>query len=122
MQGLCKPGTEAGHQVQSCLSDLGAIGKLREDSLDLVITAPGMPAIDGLDVLKEAKQLCPFSEVIVTNAYARLESLVEVMELGACDCIPKTLNIDEIRDAMQVALDRVVERRRRGREDGSRAV
>jgi len=81
-----------------------------------------MPAIDGLDVLTEARQLDPFCELIVITGYARPESLVEVMELGACDCIPKTLNIDEIRDAMRVGLDRVVERRRRGRKDGSRAV
>jgi diguanylate cyclase (GGDEF)-like protein len=100
--------TRVGHQVQTCLSGREAIAKLREGSVDLVITDLKMPAVDGLSVLREAKQLDPFCEVIIITAYGSVESAVEVMKLGAYDYIAKPFNIEHVR----VVVDKAIEKRR----------
>lgn len=102
----------AGHQVRSCLTGQEAMARLKEDSFDLVITDLSLPVIDGLDVLRKAKELDPFCEVIVVTGHTNLESVVEVMKVGASDCIGKPSNIVEIRDDIIVAVDEALERRR----------
>ena len=106
---------EAGHQVQSCLSGQEAMPKLKEDSFDLVITDLSPPAIDGLEVLRQAKRLDPTCEVIVVTGHTNPKSVVEVMRLGACDCIGKPSDMHEIKDDITVAVDKALERRRRAR-------
>lgn len=104
----------AGHHVESCLSGQEAIAKLKEGSFDLVITDLKMPGVDGLDVLREAKELDPRCEVIVITAYDSVESAVEAMKLGAYDCMVKPFNIDQIR----MVLDKALEKWRLVRVDG----
>lgn len=110
--------TEAGHQVQSCLSGQEAMAKLKQDSFDLVITDLSMSDVGGLMVLRKAREVDPFCEVIVITGHAPLQSSVEVMNLAAYDCIPNTLSIDEIKDEIKIATDKAIERRRRIRADG----
>ncbi len=110
--------TEAGYQIQTCLSGEEAITKLTEGSFDLVITGLSMSNVDGVEVLRRAKESDPFCEVIVMANHASVQSVVEVMKLGAHDCIPNTLNADEKRDAIRVAVDTALERRRRVWIDG----
>jgi len=108
----------AGHQAQSCLSSQEAIAKLKEDPFDLVITDLKMPGIHGLDILREAKELDPFCEVIVITACASVESAVEAMKLGACDYISRPFNVDQMRRVV----DKAVEKRRLLRVDGSTEI
>lgn len=89
--------TEAGHKVQSCLSGRVAMAKLKQSSPDFVDMDLSMPSIDGSDVLKKAQELGPVCEVIVITGHAAPQSVVQVMNLGACGCIRKRLDIDEIR-------------------------
>lgn len=109
---------EAGYQVQTCLSGEEAITRVKKGSFDLVITGLGMSKVDGVEVLRRAKESDPFCEVIVMAGHASLESIVEVMKLGAYDCIPKTLNVDGKTDAIRIAVDTALERRRRVSLDG----
>lgn len=108
----------AGHHVESCLRGQEAIAKLKEAPFDLVITDLRMPDVDGLDILRKAKELDPFCEVIIITAYASVESAVEVMRLGAYDYISKPFNIDEI----SIVVDKALEKRRLVRVDGLTGV
>jgi diguanylate cyclase (GGDEF)-like protein len=105
---------DAGYQVQSCVSGQEAIIKLSNSSFDVVITDLSMSSIDGAEVLTRARESDPFCEVIVVTGHAPLESVAEVMKLGAYDCISKTFDIDRIRPV----LDEAIDRRRRVRIDG----
>jgi len=97
-----------GHDVHISLGGQDAIVRLEEDSFDLVITDLKMPGVDGVGVLRKAKELDPLCEVIVITAYASVESAVEVMKVGAYDYISKPFNIDHIR----LVVDKAIEKRR----------
>lgn len=105
-----------GHDVHISLGGQDAIAKLEEDSFDLVITDLKMPGVDGVGVLRRAKELDPLCEVIVITAYASVESAVEVMKLGAYDYISKPFNIDRIR----LVVDKAMEKRSLLRAAGER--
>lgn len=105
-----------GHQVEMCLGGQDAIVKLEKDSFDLVITDLKMPGVDGMGVLRKAKELDPFCEVVVITAYASVESAVEVMKLGAYDYISKPFNVDRI----SIVVDKALEKRRLLRAAGER--
>jgi len=107
-----------GHKVESCLSSQHAIAKLREGSFDLVITELKTAGVDALDVLREAKELDPLCEVVVITPCASVRSAVEVVKLGAYDCIGKPFNVHEIRKVVDMALHT----RRLARPDGLTVV
>jgi two-component system cell cycle response regulator len=106
----------SGHQVEMCHGGREALAKLDEDSFDLVVTDLKMPGVDGIDVLRKAKELDPLCEVVVITAYASVESAVEVMKLGAYDYISKPFNVDRI----QIVVDKALEKRRLLRAAGER--
>lgn len=98
----------AGHNVEMANGGQEAIDRLRNDSFDLVITDLKMPAVSGVEVLKNAKELDPLCEVIVITGYSSVKSAVEVMKLGAYDYISKPFNLERIR----FLVDRALEKRR----------
>jgi two-component system cell cycle response regulator len=95
-----------GHRVEVSYGGPEALQKLEQDSFDLVITDLKMPGVDGIGVLRKAKELDPLCEVIVITAYASVESAVEVMKLGAYDYISKPFNVDRIRFVVDKALEK----------------
>lgn len=105
-----------GHRVEVSRGGQEALEKLEEGTFDLVITDLKMPGVDGIGVLRRAKELDPLCEVIIITAYASVESAVEVMKLGAYDYISKPFNVDRIK----FVVDKALEKRRLLRAAGER--
>jgi two-component system response regulator PilR (NtrC family) len=97
---------QAGHEV--VIADAGekAIEVLRGDAFDLVITDLRMRKVDGLGVLRAAREHSPGTLVLVVTAYASTETAVEAMRLGAYDYLTKPFKLDEIRLTVEKALER----------------
>lgn len=72
---------------------------------DLVITDIKMPALDGIDLLKEIKRRDPEKLVIVITAFGTIDNAIEAMKLGAYDYILKPFNRDELKLVVQKALE-----------------
>ena len=66
-----------------------ALCLLDKDSFDLVISDIRLQDISGIDVLRHAKQINPKMIVILTTAYASVETAVEAMRLGAFNYLIK---------------------------------
>src|SRR5882762_6015341 len=73
---------------------------------DGVITDLRMPKVDGLQVLRAAKEISPDVAVIVITAVASTETAVEAMKLGAYDYITKPFKLDEVSLIVRNALER----------------
>jgi two-component system, NtrC family, response regulator PilR len=94
-----------GYDVASATGGEAAIEMLHRDSVDVVITDLRMPKVDGLQVLRAAKEISPDTTVIMITAVASTESAVEAMKLGAYDYITKPFKLDEVNLIVRNALD-----------------
>ena len=83
-----------------------AVQALKTDDFDLVITDLRMRKVDGLAVLRAAKEHSPRTVVLVVTAFASTETAVEAMKLGAYDYVTKPFKLDELRLTIANALER----------------
>src|SRR5438552_8495769 len=119
---------QSGYDVVLADGDEPAIEALKSDLFDLVITDLRMRKVDGLAVLRAAKEHSPDTVVLVVTAYASTETAVEAMKLGAYDYVTKPFKLDEIRLTIANALERkrlqdenIVLKRQLRKERGSEA-
>src|SRR5437667_2267738 len=97
---------QAGHDVTVADGGTAAIEALNSDAFDLVITDLRMREIDGLAVLRAAKEHSPQTVVLVITAFASTETALEAMKLGAYDYLTKPFKLDEIKLTIANALER----------------
>src|SRR5467141_4895636 len=97
---------QAGHEVTLAEGGEQAVQALKTDDFDLVITDLRMRKVDGLAVLRAAKDHSPRTVVLVVTAFASTETAVEAMKLGAYDYVTKPFKLDELRLTIANALER----------------
>ncbi len=83
-----------GHTVTEAENGRQALEKLRAELFDLVLLDIMMPDLDGYQVLEKMKNDHALRDVpvIVISAQDELESMVQGIELGAEDYLPKPFN------------------------------
>ena len=97
---------KAGYDVTAADGGEAAIEAIRKESFDSIITDLRMPKVDGMQVLRAARDLSPDSTVIVVTAVASTETAVEAMKLGAYDYITKPFKLDEVDLIIKNGLER----------------
>jgi len=100
--------TQEGYYVKSMSEGAKAIALLKSETFDIVITDIKMPDIDGLEIIKQVKQLNDETEVIVITGFATVNNAVRSLKAnGAFDYLTKPLeNIDELLNSIRHALDK----------------
>ena len=73
-----------------------ALNVLEVESIDLVLTDLRMAGSDGLDLVREIKNLSHQPITILMTSYGSVETAVEAMKQGAADYLTKPLNLDEV--------------------------
>ena len=81
-----------------------ALEMLSREPVDLVVTDVKMPEMDGLELLKRAKVLCPAVPVVVMTGFATVDSAIQAMKLGAFDYILKPFPMEVMLDTVARAL------------------
>ncbi len=89
--------TKEGYLVSVADSGEQACRILDQESFDLLITDIRMKDIDGIGVLKKAKEKSPRTLVVMISAFATAETAVEAMKEGAYDYIPKPFKVEEFK-------------------------
>jgi len=82
-----------------------AIEKVHEQAFDLILMDIRMIKMSGLEALTEIKAFNPAIPVIIMTAYASVETAVKTLKDGAYDYLTKPLDFDELRLAMERAMD-----------------
>jgi DNA-binding NtrC family response regulator len=82
-----------------------AIKAVREENWDIVLLDLRMPGMDGMEVLKQVKEIAPQTVIIMMTAYASIPGAVQAMKEGAYDYIVKPLDVDQL----TLMLKRIVE-------------
>lgn len=97
--------SEHGYQAETAPNGGDAIRLLEQERFDLIITDMRMPEVDGLGVLRKARQVDESTLVLVMTAYGSVESAVEAMRFGAYDYVQKPFDLDELEMKVMRAFD-----------------
>lgn len=87
---------ENGYQVFSSPSGQAALLALTQGCYDLVISDLQLGDLDGLEVMKRARELHPALEVIIVTGYATVSSAVQAMSQGAYYYLAKPFKSQEL--------------------------
>lgn len=82
-----------------------AIEKVHEQAFDLILMDIRMIKVSGLEALNQIKIFNPAIPIIIMTAYASVGTAVEALKNGAYDYLTKPLDFDELRLAMERAVD-----------------
>ncbi len=94
-------------QVTTCANGTEAMEAMRKQGVDILLTDKNLPDVNGLELLRAAKEINDLAEVIVITAYANLETALTALELDAFDYVLKPLNnVFEIRKKVERAADK----------------
>jgi len=74
---------------------------LKDEHPGLILTDLRMPKKNGMDILREAKEIEPDVVVVLFTAFATIKSAVEAVKLGAFDYIPKPFTAEQLRIVVQ---------------------
>jgi len=100
--------SDTGYSTETTLSGIRALEKIRQKKYDLVIIDIRLPDINGLQVLKEIKQVSLDTSVLMMTGYAKVETAVEAMKSGADDYLLKPF---KSMDVLGMAVRRIKEYR-----------
>jgi DNA-binding response OmpR family regulator len=85
-----------GHETILTTSPKEGLKQLVVNQPDLVLLDIRLPEKDGLEVLKEIKDIDRQAQVAMITAFKDAERVIEAFRLGALDCLLKPFNIDYI--------------------------
>jgi two-component system response regulator HydG len=80
---------------------------IHAETWDVIVTDLRMGEIDGLEILRQAKEELPDAEVIVLTGHGSIHSAVTAMQHGAYTYLTKPLDIGELRSAVEKASARL---------------
>ncbi len=96
LKSIGKELTAEGYDVHTANSGEEAIAAIENEHFCLVVTDLMMEGLDGIAVLKHAKQLNPDLPVIILTGFADLRSAIAALRLGADDYLLKPCSIEEL--------------------------
>ena len=105
-KGLRESLRSEGYSADTVFNGNDAILAIKSGDFDVVILDLGLPDIDGLDVLMQAKKFKNTLPVLILTARDGIDSKVKGLDLGADDYLAKPFIIEEL-----LARLRVIERR-----------
>ena len=81
--------SDVGHQVLTAANGRQALEIIEKEKPGIAIVDLIMPGMDGIELLKRAKEIYPNIEVIITTAYGSIPTAINAMREGAYDYIEK---------------------------------
>lgn len=85
---------DEGYSVDMAESGAAALERLSGQKYNLMLLDIKMPGMDGVTVLRKAKEEFPDLTVLMMTAYATVETAVEAMKIGAIDYLLKPFETD----------------------------
>jgi two-component system, NtrC family, response regulator AtoC len=100
-------GNTLGYACAEAESAEAALARLESDAPDLILTDLKLPAMSGVELLKQTKALLPHTEVAIMTGHGSIESAVDAMKLGAYDYIEKPFRVEKMRLLLQRMAEKV---------------
>jgi len=99
---------EVGHQVLTAENGPQALEVIQKEKPAVLITDLVMPGIDGIELMKRAKEISPGIEAIIITAYGSIPTAINAIREGAYDYIEKPF----CPERAEILIDKLMERQR----------
>jgi two-component system response regulator AtoC len=96
---------KAGYKAISANSSDECLYHLRNEDINLVLLDIKLPGMNGMDVLRQIRQMNSDLPVIMVTAYGSIESAVDAMKAGAFEYITKPINFEIMMIKIEKALE-----------------
>jgi two-component system response regulator HydG len=104
--GLATLLRQEGFEVILAEDGASGLGRVQETAPDVLVTDLRMPGMDGIELLRRARESNPDLIVVLMTAFAEVETAVRAMQEGAEHYLTKPLQIDELVLVIRRALER----------------
>jgi two-component system response regulator HydG len=106
-QSLAESLEEVGHRCILASSGSEGARLIENEDFDVILTDLKMEDMDGLALLRKAKQELPDAEVMLITGHGDVKTAVEAMQQGAANYLTKPVNIKELRTLVTRAGERL---------------
>jgi PAS domain S-box-containing protein len=96
-----------GYEVVTASNGNEGVELFKQTSPQIVLTDIKMPGMDGLQVLKQIKQLAPYVEVIIITGHGEIDSAIEALQYGASDFIHKPVKDEALSISLKLAEEKL---------------
>jgi len=103
-QALAKTFERARYRVSTAGDGQEALGILKEQPFDLVITDLRMPRMNGLDLLRNIRAMSPHVAVLMITAFGEWTTYIDAMDSGCVDYLSKPVRREDLLMAARKAL------------------
>jgi two-component system response regulator PilR (NtrC family) len=99
---------KAGHRVETVNSGAAAKRKIDGALYDIIVTDVRMPSVDGLEVLRHARQVSPDALVLLITALDDSETPIQALNAGAFHFIRKGPSLlEDVKAAVGLAAEKI---------------
>lgn len=94
-----------GHEVMAFDNGRAGLDAIREMAPDLALVDRRLGDIDGLDMIREAREASPKTRYVMVSACSETRDIVTAVRRGVCDYVTKPFEPEEIKSAVIRALN-----------------
>ena len=95
---------QEGFVVETADGGRAGVERVKRGGIDLVVSDVKMPDLDGLDLLREIREVDPSPFVIIVTGFGSIDTAIRAVKLGAHDYITKPFKIDQLLLSIDKAL------------------
>jgi len=103
---------DEGFEVTTAERGSKALDFVRETEFDIILTDLNLPDVNGIEMVKQCKQISPDTEIIMITGFGSMEKAIEATKAGAFHYVEKPVNFDEL----ILLIGKAVERKQQARE------
>lgn len=79
---------------------------IKEHDFDIILTDLNLPDINGIDMVRQAKELSPHTEIIMITGHGSMEKAIEATKAGAYHYVEKPVEFEELLLLIEKAIER----------------
>jgi DNA-binding NtrC family response regulator len=98
--------SDEGYEVVQANNGAEALLFVHREVFAAILLDKNMPGLSGMDLLPGLRMVCPHTPVIIITAFGDSHTAGEGTEKGASGCLFKPFRMDDLTDALHLALTR----------------
>jgi len=103
---------DAGFEVVATEKGRKALERVGSEDFDIILSDLNLLDIDGLEIVRNFKNLAPDTEIIMITAFGSVEMAIEATKAGAFYYVEKPINFSEL----LILIDKAIDRKYQARE------